>query len=1103
MNGITGAWSPAVNNTATTLYTFTPTAGLCANSTTMTIVVNETPTVDAGNNTSVCVGNTVNLNGLIGGSATSAIWSASSGTFSDASNLTSTYTPSITSGSITLTLSTNGPCPSVNDQVTISIVTSVLPTFNAQGPYCSGDSFALPSASTNGIFGTWSPAINNTATTTYTFTPNSGQCANSASFTINVNPIVTPTFTQVPPICSGGTITLPTTSLNGITGTWSPAVNNTATTLYTFTPTLGLCANSTTMTIVVNETPTVDAGNNTSVCVGNTVNLNGLIGGSATSAIWSASSGTFSDASNLTSTYTPSITSGSITLTLSTNGPCPSVNDQVTISIVTSVLPTFNTQGPYCSGDSFTLPNASTNGIFGTWSPAINNSASTTYTFTPNSGQCANSASFTINVNPIVTPTFTQIPSICSGGTITLPTTSLNGITGDWSPAVNNTATTLYTFTPTAGQCASSATMTVAVNSQTLPTFNQIAPICSGGSFVLPSTSTNGISGTWSPAINNTTSTNYSFVLTAGQCATNASMTVAVNPTYAINDSRTICPNQIPYVWNGITFNGPGNQSATLSTINSCDSIVNMTLNVSSTITSTTNLNVCISNLPYSWNGLIFNSAGSQSANLTATSGCDSVATLNLSIYSTQSSSTNITVCQSQIPYLWNGLTFNGSGTQTATLQDINGCDSLATLTLLVANTLTSSSIISICPSDLPFSWNGLTFSSTGSQTANLISVGGCDSLATLTLNILPTYNEVENVTICSNETPYFWNGISLNSTTNQTLTLSSLNGCDSVVTLNLNVLPIYTTTLDSIVCQNELPLIWNGLTFSALGTQSLTLSALNGCDSSIIMNVQVLELPQVSISGGGVYCEGDVIQPIIINLVGSAPYNVSYTLDGVGTTVTSNQSSVSLGSNLGSYVLTLVSDQNCIQNLNLGSASIVINPIPSVPAVNNDSSYCLNFMPDTLVAIGNLNAAFTWYDQSELQNPIQSGNYYLPDNILGATTYYVIQEENGCVSAPNDVTISFENCDVIIPTAFTPDGDNVNDTWILDGIDEIFPKNIVYIYNRWGNVIYQSQQGKYETNSWDGKYEEKQMPVGSYYFIIEFNDDQTQNKTGIVSIIK
>ena len=63
--------------------------------------------------------------------------------------------------------------------------------------------------------------------------------------TITVNPNVTPTFTHVAAICSGATLSaLPTTSLNGITGTWAPALDNTATTTYTFTPTAGLCANT-------------------------------------------------------------------------------------------------------------------------------------------------------------------------------------------------------------------------------------------------------------------------------------------------------------------------------------------------------------------------------------------------------------------------------------------------------------------------------------------------------------------------------------------------------------------------------------------------------------------------------------------------------------------------------------------------------------------------------------------------------------------------------------------------------------------------------------------------------------------------------------------
>ncbi|MBK8445042.1 MAG: hypothetical protein IPL35_17300 [Sphingobacteriales bacterium] len=159
------------------------------------------------------------------------------------------------------------------------------------------------------------------------------------------------------------------------------------------------------------------------------------------------------------------------------------------------VTPTFSPIAAICSGGSFTLPSSSTNSppIPGSWSPAVNTTATTTYTFTPSAGQCANTATLTVTVNPKVTPTFSPIAAICSGGSFTLPSSSTNSppIPGTWSPAVNTTATTTYTFTPSAGQCANTATLTVTVNPKVTPTFSPIAAICSGGSFTLPSSSTN------------------------------------------------------------------------------------------------------------------------------------------------------------------------------------------------------------------------------------------------------------------------------------------------------------------------------------------------------------------------------------------------------------------------------------------------------------------------------------------------------------------------------------------------------------------------------------------------------------------------------------
>ncbi|MBC7641193.1 MAG: hypothetical protein H7174_02455, partial [Flavobacterium sp.] len=131
-----------------------------------------------------------------------------------------------------------------------------------------------------------------------------------------------------------------------------------------------------------------------------------------------------------------------------------------------------------------------------------------------------------------ITPTFNTIPAFCSGATApVLPTTSLNNISGTWSPAtVNNTTGAMYTFTPTTGQCAANTTLTTIVTANITPTFNTIPAFCSGATApVLPTTSLNNISGTWSPAtVNNLIAGTYTFTPTTGQCATSITLTTIV-----------------------------------------------------------------------------------------------------------------------------------------------------------------------------------------------------------------------------------------------------------------------------------------------------------------------------------------------------------------------------------------------------------------------------------------------------------------------------------------------------------------------------------------------------------------------------------------------
>ncbi len=136
-----------------------------------------------------------------------------------------------------------------------------------------------------------------------------------------------------------------------------------------------------------------------------------------------------------------------------------------------AVTPTFTPVAPICTGANLNaLPTLSTNtpAITGNWAPALDNTTTTVYTFTPATGQCATTTTLTITVNANTTPTFDAVAAICSGAPLSpLPTTSLNGITGNWSPALDNTTTTVYTFTPTAGQCATTTTLTITVTGGT------------------------------------------------------------------------------------------------------------------------------------------------------------------------------------------------------------------------------------------------------------------------------------------------------------------------------------------------------------------------------------------------------------------------------------------------------------------------------------------------------------------------------------------------------------------------------------------------------------------------------------------------------------
>ena len=156
-----------------------------------------------------------------------------------------------------------------------------------------------------------------------------------------------------------------------------------------------------------------------------------------------------------------------------------------------------------------TLPLTSVDGIAGTWQPSSVNTTNigiTTYTFTPNQGQCANPITINVEINSEISINFPDV-SICEGQSIAFPST--NNVSGVWVPAiVSNTNSNTYTFIPDEG-CFNSAQWTVVVNQNNNISFEDTA-VCYGGIITFPNT--NGIIGTWSPtSVSNTQSGIYTF----------------------------------------------------------------------------------------------------------------------------------------------------------------------------------------------------------------------------------------------------------------------------------------------------------------------------------------------------------------------------------------------------------------------------------------------------------------------------------------------------------------------------------------------------------------------------------------------------------------
>lgn len=150
-----------------------------------------------------------------------------------------------------------------------------------------------------------------------------------------------------------------------------------------------------------------------------------------------------------------------------------------------------------------------------------------------------------------------------------------------------------------------------------------------------------------------------------------------------------------------------------------------------------------------------------------------------------------------------------------------------------------------------------------------------------------------------------------------------------------------------------------------------------------------------------------------------------------------------------------------------------------------------------------------------EITGGTEPYSYYLHTDSedLGQSEYYsdlsisnyplVITDAEGCTDT-TWISLSTKECDPIVPAEIvTPNGDGMNDVWYIQNIKD-YPKNKVYIFDRWGQRVYY-KEGYDNNEGWDVKYLGSNMPVSTYYYIIEleFDKQDTQVFKGPVSVLR
>ena len=294
------------------------------------------------------------------------------------------------------------------------------------------------------------------------------------------------------------------------------------------------------------------------------------------------------------------------------------------------------------------------------------------------------------------------------------------------------------------------------------------------------------------------------------------------------------------------TYTSPGVYTDTLVGSFNCDSVVvsNISLNYSQTAIDTQ-----IACGSFTWtNGVIYTSSNNTDKDtLLSSTGCDSIVTLNLTVRPNSFSTDTVVACDS---YTWrNGVKYTMSNNRaTDTLINSIGCDSIIQLNLTINRSNIAADIKTACDT---FTWINSTVytSSNRGDSYKLTNAAGCDSIVFLDLTVNYSSTATDSQSACATFSWIDGNTYTANNNS-ATHTLINSQGCDSVITLDLTIKTILSGTDIQAACDEY---TWiDGITYTSNNSSAKdTLTSSNGCDSIVTLNLTITTIDTSTTTSG------------------------------------------------------------------------------------------------------------------------------------------------------------------------------------------------------------------------------------------------------------